>query len=1060
MKLLIIIVVTFFLTITCYAQNDPPIAVNDTVEVLSQVSTIIDALANDTDPNGDQFLIKSFNNPARGILDTMAQKFIYKSDIFEGQDQFRYRVSDQGTPSLNSNYAYVYLNVLPNPNCPTSVEDSYEVMQLVPISLDILSNDFDPNGDAIKIGSIKNPYNCLVTVHEDSLSISVKPGINGNFGFFDYCTKEANTQNGLYSSYTTVHLYISPNPDIPVVVNDTANAIGGILVDIPVLINDYDPQNESIEIFEIIQPPNGTVSKNGEYLRYLPNFSFKGNEFIHYTIRESGDTNIYSNQGRVFVDVDKNPNCPVGVADYASGITALPVTIHALNNDYDINGDPIEIYQVDSPNGTFEIDGNSINYTSGALSIQSDSLFYRVRQSNDHDSYSERTPIYLQLATNPDLPIANNDTASTRAGISVIISPLLNDVANTADSLIINSVELKSEKGISSIQGHLIQYTPYYNSSGKDFVAYTIVDKNNPQLMAKGQLIIDVENQKFYDSIAINNINAGVNANGMLFSNIHEIPVEGNMGYMEAHFRFDKSALKNTIFSSSLWIGGLDQNDSLHLAAEKYKQTGIDFQAGPVSSNYGSLHYLKYARTWKISKEEIDFHQRNYWKTGYQPIEAIASWPGNGDVTNGESNRLAPFFDQNNDDVYMPQDGDYPLIRGDQTIFIMYNDDLNHTETGGNRLKVEIHAMIYGYNMPFDTALSNTVLVHYDLINRSEKTYLNTYLGYFTDFDIGNAVDDYIGCDVMRGTYYGYNGDASDEIYGDNPPAQSVTILAGPFIDSDGIDNPSGGCDESVNGLNFGNGIADDERLGLSSFTYFNNSGSGGYGTDPSATIDYYNYMTSLWRDQSPFLYGGNGHISSGATGPACKFVFPGDSDPFNWGTSCQFPNNGYNQNGKFWTEQETGNVPADRRGLGVIGPFTFKPGDIQEVEIAFCAARANPGGNALNALAQSIDSLFTAVSRGEIILPNNELALPENVNEVNTLGLYPNPANDYISVVFSQSTNLQSEYVIYNIYGNICQIGQINGKTPIDISRLSHGFYIIQIASSRSVLKGRFIKK
>ena len=30
--------------------------------------------------------------------------------------------------------------------------------------------------------------------------------------------------------------------------------------------------------------------------------------------------------------------------------------------------------------------------------------------------------------------------------------------------------------------------------------------------------------------------------------------------------------------------------------------------------------------------------------------------------------------------------------------------------------------------------------------------------GAFTDIDLGNAFDDYIGCNVQGGFYYGYNG--------------------------------------------------------------------------------------------------------------------------------------------------------------------------------------------------------------------------------------------------------------------------------------------------------------
>jgi hypothetical protein len=81
-------------------------------------------------------------------------------------------------------------------------------------------------------------------------------------------------------------------------------------------------------------------------------------------------------------------------------------------------------------------------------------------------------------------------------------------------------------------------------------------------------------------------------------------------------------------------------------------------------------------------------------------------------------------------------------------------------------------------------------------------------------------------------------------------------------MDPDGLDNPkyeevidpaSGDttyqqiCDVSINGVNFGNGIVDDERYGMRRFVYHNNS-SGNQG-DPQIAPQYYNYLKGIWKD-------------------------------------------------------------------------------------------------------------------------------------------------------------------------------------------------------------------
>jgi hypothetical protein len=85
--------------------------------------------------------------------------------------------------------------------------------------------------------------------------------------------------------------------------------------------------------------------------------------------------------------------------------------------------------------------------------------------------------------------------------------------------------------------------------------------------------------------------------------------------------------------------------------------------------------------------------------------------------------------------------------------------------------------------------------------------------------------------------------------------------------------------------VNFGNGIVDDERFGMRRFFYHNNSGVPDYMTDPDYAPEYYNLLRGIWKDNTKMMYGGNAHSSSGAYGPACDFMFPGDTDVCDWGT-------------------------------------------------------------------------------------------------------------------------------------------------------------------------------
>lgn len=410
---------------------------------------------------------------------------------------------------------------------------------------------------------------------------------------------------------------------------------------------------------------------------------------------------------------------------------------------------------------------------------------------------------------------------------------------------------------------------------------------------------------------------------------------------------------KSTIFQHALWFGGLDSDDSLHLAAFRFGQLGEDFWTGPLTTTDATtdlMSMLKHYHVWNLSRAEINDFIAHHGEPSYEVPDDILTWPAHGEGDFAAN--LAPFVDTDGDGHYDPEAGDYPDIKGDQCLFYIFNDSYApHTESGGSALGLEVHAMVYAYENPKDEALFNTVFVNYTFFNRSDNDYHDVYLGLWTDWDIGYMNDDYVGCDVRRGTCYAYNGRAVDghgepEAYGENPPVQVLTLLAGPYMDADGRDNPAynGDCDAlfngaypadkyAYNGFGFGNGIADDERLGLTGFLYHNNLF--GINGDPIVAEDYYNFMRGYWRNSTPMMYGGDGFASGNVVGPESKFMFPGDSDPCNFGTDGIAPNGGYNSGDLYWTEEECENEPSDRRGLASVGPFSLEAGGTQVVDYA-----------------------------------------------------------------------------------------------------------------------------
>ena len=496
----------------------------------------------------------------------------------------------------------------------------------------------------------------------------------------------------------------------------------------------------------------------------------------------------------------------------------------------------------------------------------------------------------------------------------------------------------------------------------------------------------------------LNNVRARINTGGDMWWDL-----AGGNG--KAQYEIPKGSRKTSSFTAALWIGGLDVNKQLKLAAQRYRDGGVDYWTGPLTVDgtaaIDAETCVLWDRHFTITKAEVEAFIANPGNSDYQ-TQVIKEWPWRGDISKLQTNYLAPFYDVNGDYVYNPDDGDYPyydftnslcptnpdkqnpdgtwkpmettmettmgngnpkvkggilvdqVLKGDMTLWWVFNDKGNtHTETQGAPIGLEIRAQAFSFST--NDEINNMTFYSYEIVNRSTYTLTETYFCQWVDFDLGYAFDDYTGCDVSRGLGYVYNGkdvDGEGEYwaYDGNPPAIGLDYFQGPYMDPDGIDNPKYSdsahtiqlCDASINGVNFGNGIIDDERFGMRRFVYHINASTGPT-TDPQVAIEYYNLMKAIWKDNTHMVYGGTGYYSSAGalSNVNADFMFPGDSDPLHWGTGCgpdPMP-------GTFWTEETANNPYGDRRFMQSAGPFTLKPGAVNYITVGVPWAQAPSGG-------------------------------------------------------------------------------------------------------------------
>jgi len=450
-----------------------------------------------------------------------------------------------------------------------------------------------------------------------------------------------------------------------------------------------------------------------------------------------------------------------------------------------------------------------------------------------------------------------------------------------------------------------------------------------------------------------------------------------------AKYEIPKGSGKTSLFCGAIWIGGTDASGQYRVAGARFRSYGTDYFSGPLISNQGTTtldECLKWDKHFRITRNEVaEF--RSWWRAKQENNTDLlntqfANYAGTpSDITNYPAintnplyeRYLAPFHDENEDGNYNPDDGDYPYydldktevcgtsrdkrkprLYGDETLWWVYNDRGNiHTESKGKEIGMEIRAQYFAFAT--NDELNNMTFGNYALINRSTYTLQDCYFGIWTDGDLGFADDDYVGTDVARGLGYIYNademdGDGNGHTYGAQPPAVGIDFFEGPYMDAyvingDTLDrgtcwaNNSINCNSpyifngSINGLNFGDNIPNNERWGMRRFMYHINSG--GVQGDPVTAVEYYNYLLGFWKNGTPATYGGTG---IGGTTPS-NFMYPDDTDPCGWGT-------GTSQ--AVWKQTGT---PYDLRIVQSAGPFTLTPGMTNDITTGMVWARATSGG-------------------------------------------------------------------------------------------------------------------
>lgn len=464
-----------------------PIVVADSIVVAANSSgSLIDVLANDSDPDGQPLQLNSVSTPAHGSAQIVGSMVMYMPAAgFVGADSFNYTVSD---PSGLSASGSVSVTVQPSVNNspPDAKDDSASTNANTPISIAVLANDTDPDGDALTITAVTTPTSGGTTQITADGQISYTPPLafSGTV-VFDYTISDGH--GGSDSARVTVS--VSAINRSPIAQADNATTTPGASVTIDVLANDSDPDGDPLDVVSVSQPGAGTaVLDANNTITYTPNLSASGSDAFSYTISD-GRGGSASAQVIITIAAPIN-NPPIALADNASTPFGTPVTVNVLANDSDPDGDPLDVVSVTTPgSGTAVINANNtITYTPNVSATSTDTFTYTISDGRGGSASAQVTITIAAPINNPPFAVADN--ATTNFGAPVTINVLANDSDPDGDPLTVISVTAPSSGNVVVNTNNSITYTPTTTFAITVTFTYTISDGRGGSASAQVAVVI------------------------------------------------------------------------------------------------------------------------------------------------------------------------------------------------------------------------------------------------------------------------------------------------------------------------------------------------------------------------------------------------------------------------------------------------------------------------------------------------------------------------------------------------------------------------------------------
>ncbi len=413
-------------------DNHPPVARPDELGARPGKTTILDVLANDTDPDGDVLTITSVSAipDSSGKLELIqsgrALQFV-PAPNFSGTVSFRYSISDGRGGVAETNVDVAVRPTSAGDLAPVSRGTSAVTLeQGKTISYNVLGDWYDPDGDDLILEGASAP-NAIVRYSPDGLITYTSLGTE-----LGPSTVSIQVSDGQKSTDGQFIIDIkAPGGATPIGTPDFASTFVNQPVQVSPLANDLSPSGVALTLGKVTPIGSGlTVTTDLDHGIVTATAARPGSYYAEYVVAAGTETS----KGLIRVDVENPPTTPAGptaVKDVAYLRPNQPVTLSVLDNDVSPSGAVLGIQSVTIPDAASQLKVQVLGASKIKITAPSGMTapveFEYTISDGTKTSTAGVSVVPLPELAHHQAPIAVDDAAKARVGDTASVQVLAND---------------------------------------------------------------------------------------------------------------------------------------------------------------------------------------------------------------------------------------------------------------------------------------------------------------------------------------------------------------------------------------------------------------------------------------------------------------------------------------------------------------------------------------------------------------------------------------------------------------------------------------------------------